>query len=64
RDGRLVRPAARKFRAAWSPGNLFSVSRNVLGGWFPVMLQQLTMLLVLWATYRNRQHRIAQRASS
>ena len=39
---------------------LFSVSRNVLGGWFPFTLQQLTMLLVLWVTYRKRRQASAK----
>jgi len=30
--------------------DLFSVSRNILGGWFPFTLQQLTMILVLGVT--------------
>lgn len=38
--------------------DLFAVSRNILGGWFPFALQQITMLLVLWATYRKRQQRL------
>jgi membrane protease YdiL (CAAX protease family) len=35
--------------------DLFSVSRNALGRWFPFVLQELTMILVLWVTYRKWQ---------
>jgi membrane protease YdiL (CAAX protease family) len=33
--------------------DLFSISRNILGGWLPFALQQLTMVLVVCATYRR-----------
>ena len=38
--------------------DLFAVSRNILGGWFPFALQQTTMVLVIWVTYRRRQRRM------
>lgn len=40
--------------------DLFSVSRNILGGWFPFALQQLTMVLVLCVTYRKRRIRVKE----
>lgn len=43
---------------------LFSVSRNVVGGWFPFTLQQLTMLLVIVATYRKRLQRTGMSSTS
>lgn len=44
--------------------DLFSVSRNVVDGWFPFTLQQLTMLLVIVATFRKRLQRTRMSSTS
>jgi len=42
---------------------LFSVAKTAIGGWFPFMLQNLTMLLAIFITLYRTQSRVATVAS-
>jgi membrane protease YdiL (CAAX protease family) len=43
---------------------LFSVAKNAIGGWFPFMLQNLTMLLAIFITLYRTRSRVATAVSA
>jgi len=43
---------------------LFSVAKTAIGGWFPFMLQNLTMLLAIFITLYRTRSKVATVASA